>query len=203
MGQELRCTATIDGKRGKGKALLETDDLVFRSPDLRAKIPYKSIREVRDSNGKLVVRHDGGTATFELGADAAKWAGRIRSPKSRIDKLGVNADQHVAVIGVRDTAFDAELRGRARTVTSRLGPRHDIIFYAANDAAALAKLAEVKAHLAPDGALWIVRPKGHPEVTESGVMAAGRRAGLVDVKVVKFSETHTAEKFVIPVNARR
>ena len=33
-------------------------------------------------------------------------------------------------------------------------------------------------------------------------MAAGKRAGLVDVKVVSFSETVTAEKFVIPV-ARR
>jgi hypothetical protein len=29
-------------------------------------------------------------------------------------------------------------------------------------------------------------------------MAAGKTAGLVDVKVVSFSETHTAEKFVIP-----
>ena len=29
-------------------------------------------------------------------------------------------------------------------------------------------------------------------------LAAGKKAGLVDVKVVSFSETHTAEKFVIP-----
>jgi hypothetical protein len=29
-------------------------------------------------------------------------------------------------------------------------------------------------------------------------MAAGKDAGLVDVKVVKFSETQTAEKLVIP-----
>ncbi len=34
-------------------------------------------------------------------------------------------------------------------------------------------------------------------------MAAGKRAGLVDVKVVSFSDTHTAEKFVIPVAKRR
>ena len=33
-------------------------------------------------------------------------------------------------------------------------------------------------------------------------MAAGKAAGLVDVKVVGFSATHTAEKFVIPVPAR-
>jgi len=33
-------------------------------------------------------------------------------------------------------------------------------------------------------------------------MGAGKRAGLVDVKVARYSETHTAEKFVIPL-ARR
>jgi hypothetical protein len=34
------------------------------------------------------------------------------------------------------------------------------------------------------------------------VMRAGKAAGLVGVKVVSFSSTHTVEKFVIPV-ARR
>jgi hypothetical protein len=203
MGQEHPCTATIDGKRAKGKALLETDDLIFRSPDLRARIPYKTIREVRDENGKLHVTHESGVATLDIGTQAAKWAERIRSPKTRIDKLGVKPTHRVAVIGVRDAAFDEELRARAQSVATRVNAQHDVIFFAANDAAALSKLGDVKKHLAPDGALWIVRPKGHPDVTESGVMAAGKAAGLVDVKVVRFSDTHTAEKFVIPVKARR
>jgi hypothetical protein len=34
------------------------------------------------------------------------------------------------------------------------------------------------------------------------VMAAGKAAGLVDVKVIGFSPSHTAEKFVIPISAR-
>jgi hypothetical protein len=33
-------------------------------------------------------------------------------------------------------------------------------------------------------------------------MKAGKAAGLVDVKVARFSDTHTAEKFVIPVRDR-
>ena len=53
-----------------------------------------------------------------------------------------------------------------------------------------------------DGAIWVIRPKGHADISERDVMKAGKTAGLVDVKVVRFSETHTAEKFVIPV-ARR
>jgi len=54
----------------------------------------------------------------------------------------------------------------------------------------------------PDGAVWTIRPKGKGGISENDTMAAGKRAGLVDVKVASFSETQTAEKFVIPV-ARR
>ena len=61
----------------------------------------------------------------------------------------------------------------------------------------------VTANATPNGALWIIRPKGRPEISERSTMAAGKAAGLVDVKVVGFSATHTAEKFVIPLAARR
>ena len=56
--------------------------------------------------------------------------------------------------------------------------------------------------LARDGALWIVRPKGKDGVAESAVMSAGHRAGLVDVKVARYSDTHTAAKFVVPLAKR-
>ena len=39
-------------------------------------------------------------------------------------------------------------------------------------------------------------------VSESEVRTAGRAAGLIDVKVVRFSDTHTADKFVIPKEER-
>ncbi|HEV2986441.1 MAG TPA: hypothetical protein VGX46_18725, partial [Vicinamibacterales bacterium] len=66
----------------------------------------------------------------------------------------------------------------------------------------LARLEKLKASMKPNGAIWVVRPKGRPEISERAVMRAGKAAGLVDVKVVSFSATHTAEKFVIPVSAR-
>jgi hypothetical protein len=53
-----------------------------------------------------------------------------------------------------------------------------------------------------DGAIWVIRPKGSPAISEGDVRKAGRNAGLVDTKVARFSETHTAEKLVIPVNRR-
>jgi len=50
--------------------------------------------------------------------------------------------------------------------------------------------------------MWIVYPKGQKHITEEDVLGAGRKAGLVDVKVVGFSATHTALKFVVPVSSR-
>jgi hypothetical protein len=51
-------------------------------------------------------------------------------------------------------------------------------------------------------AMWVVYPKGRQQITEGDVLAAGRAAGLKDVKVVGFSATHTALKFVIPLTRR-
>jgi hypothetical protein len=53
-----------------------------------------------------------------------------------------------------------------------------------------------------NGAIRVVYPKGRKDITENDVRQAGLRAGLVDVKVARFSETHTALKFVIPVRRR-
>jgi len=78
---------------------------------------------------------------------------------------------------------------------NRLNPR-------AWDFIQLTRMDKLKRALKPNGAIWIIRPKGQPEISEQATMAAGKAAGLVDVKVVGFSPTHTAEKFVIPVSAR-
>jgi len=67
----------------------------------------------------------------------------------------------------------------------------------------LERLGALKKSLQPAGAIWVLRQKGPAtRVTESAVMAAGKAAGLVDTKVVSFSDTHTAERLVIPVAKR-
>ena len=76
------------------------------------------------------------------------------------------------------------------------------MFCAIESRAALQKLPELARRIKRDGAVWTIRPKGSPLVSESDLMKAGRAAGLVDVKVVRFSETHTAEKFVVPKKMR-
>jgi len=84
----------------------------------------------------------------------------------------------------------------------RVMPDSDAIFYGVSRGTELRRLEKLKIGLKPNGALWTIRPKGRAEVSEGAVMAAGKAAGLVDVKVVSFSATHTAEKFVIPLASR-
>jgi hypothetical protein len=203
MGDEIRCRATIGGATYDGRALLETSELVFRG-DARLAIPFSAVRSVAARDGTLTVVHAGGTAAFALGARAETWAERIRAPKSVVDKLGVKPGQRVSVVGLDDDEFLSRLRERAGTVSvGRAAARSDAIFYGAATEASLARVATLARSLAPAGALWVVRPKGKGGLSERSVMAAGKAAGLVDVKVVAFSATHTAEKFVIPVAKRR
>jgi hypothetical protein len=202
MGAEAKCTATISGKKAVGKALLETDELIFRGDDLRLTIPYKSVSSIDVKDGVLHVAWLSGVASFELGPSAVKWADRIRNPPSRIDKLDVKPGQLVLFVGIRDATLREEIETRGATVVARPIAEVDAVFVAANERSDLRRLATVQNFLKRDGAIWVIRPKGSSSISENDVMSAGRNAGLVDIKVVRFSETHTAEKFVIPVSKR-
>jgi hypothetical protein len=198
MGYEAPCRLRVGEQTSKGKAVLEQHDLIFRGPS-RLAIPLKSIASAVASGGSLTVRFGKTTAVFEIGPPAARWANRISHPPSRIDKLGVKDGMTALMAGVRHSDLAAEIKERgARIVRSATEARADLVFYGISDREMLDRLRELKELMKPAGALWIIRPKGSTAVSESEVMAAGKNAGLVDVKVVSFSETHTAEKFVVP-----
>jgi hypothetical protein len=198
----VTCTARSGGKISQGKALLETDALVFRG-DFRLRIPLKEIQTAEARQGQLRVVYPRGELVLDLGRRAEVWAQRIRSPKGRLDKLGVRPDSRVAVLGVPDEGFRAELSHRTRDLADRLPAEGcDIFFLGIEDKEALGQVTSVAGALPDQGALWVVYPKGRQSVTEGDVLTAGRAAGLTDTKVVRFSETHTALKFVVP-RARR
>jgi hypothetical protein len=204
MGAEAKCRAHMNGKSATGLARLETDVLQFRGEGLKLSIPFKAMTDVVASDGELRVTSSDGTATLDLGSAAAKWAEKIRNPPSRLQKIGVKPEWVASVLGVEDVAFLKELgAAAARVSVGRAVKKSDAIFVGATRTAQLSRLKTLKASLKPNGAIWVIRPKGRPEISESAVMAAGKAAGLVDVKVVSFSSTHTAEKFVIPISKRR
>ena len=201
MGYDATCSLRIDGRTVRGTALLETKELIFRGPT-RIVIPFDEIASAVARDGTLYLAFGGRRAELALGAHAEKWARRITNPPSRLDKLGVESGMRVLLRADPDGVLLGELRARGAHVSSAARGTFDIIFHPAPDRRALAALPSLVPMMKPAGALWVVRPKGQPSITEAETMRAGRSAGLVDVKVVSFSETHTAEKFVIPV-ARR
>lgn len=203
MGAEATCTARFKGQKAEGRARLEMEVLQFRGGELKLSILFKQMSKVVARDGTLRVTFPDGTAAFELGPAAAKWQDKILHPPSRLAKLGAKREWRVSALGVHDEAFLKELEGAVAYLSiGRVAKASHAIFLAATKEAELGRIGKLKGSLRPDGALWVIRPKGRPEISEMAVMRAGQAAGLVDVKVVSFSATHTAEKFVIPLRAR-
>ena len=121
-----------------------------------------------------------------------------------LDKLGVAPGARVAVLGVVDPDFRAALSDRTPDITD--GPPRpdtDLIFLAADSLAELAPIEELQRRLKSAGAIWVVSRKGRAAtLRDIEVMAMARGAGLVDNKVVAFSDTHTALRLVIPRSRR-
>ncbi len=197
MGYTADCKLTYEGKAYSGKAMLETDYLEFKGA-LKLKVPFKSIAAAALQGEALQVKFDGRVALFDAGAQSAKWLQKILNPKSLLDKLGVKPEHKVCVLKIADENFLADLEKRVAKFSARLVSECDIIFLGAEKESDLAALGRCKESLKKDGAIWVVNPKGQKTFNENHVLAAGKKAGLVDVKVAKFSETHTAHRFVIP-----
>jgi hypothetical protein len=202
MGSQAACAVRFGGRFSRGTALLESEALIFRG-DFRLSFPFKNLTAVEAENGELRLTSSEGTAVFELGSLAEKWASKIRSPRSLLDKLGIKPDSQVALVGLRDEDFRQQLRERTRHVVT--GPPRtelDSILLAVVSKNDLKKLDRLQGFLKRDGSIWVIWLKGRQELKETDIIAAAKDAGLVDVKVVKFSETHSALKVVIPL-ARR
>jgi len=200
MGQELECTMRYQRRTLEGKAYLETDFVLFRGAE-RLKVMHRDLTGVAAKAGVLKLEFPGGPAEFELGKAAEKWAQKILHPPSRADKLGVKAELTYRLVGDFDDGFQAELRAREAQAASAKA-RADLVFYAARKSADLTQVRKLAAGMKPDGALWVVYPKGVQDIREIEVLEAGRAAGLKDTKVASFSEKETALRFVVPLDKR-
>ena len=116
----------------------------------------------------------------------------------------MKAGQRVAVLDIDDASFVEELRQRTDSVF--LGRRRagcDVLFLGVREREKLGRLRVHRQFIKPEGAIWVVWPKGTPGINENDVRAGALGAGLVDVKVVSFSDTLSALKLVIPVEQRK
>jgi len=192
MGKDAQVRAAFPDGVDEGRLQYEPPTLLFRGARRRV-FQGDGLKGVRAEADDLVLA-DG--SRFTLGRKAAaNWADAILNPKGRLDKLGVKPGMRIAVLGVADEALAGELAERGAAPAERLADL-DILFYAADSAAELERLGELASALADKGAIWVVSRKGKAAtVRDVEVMAAARAAGLVDSKVVGFSETLTALRF--------
>jgi hypothetical protein len=201
MGLETKCVAWLDGQVSEGKCQLETEHLSFRG-EFKVTIPFASIRHLNAAEGKLSVAFNAGTLILDLGAAATKWADKIKKPKSLLEKLGVKDGMTVSIQGIRDKEFLKQLKEKKVGVSKKLSKGAELIFLQVDSKDELDTVKSAAENLATNGALWIVYPKGKDEIKQDDIFKAGKSASLVDIKVVSFSPTHTALKFVIPVSKR-
>ena len=203
MGAETTCAVTFNGKTSTAKVRVETTVLQIRGVDLKLDVPFASMKTVAARDGSLRIGHPGGSLALALGKSADKWIDKILHPPSRLTKLGVRPNWRAAAIGDIEHEFVDELRAAVETLAvGRALKQADAIFVGISHPSDLKRASAAKSSIKPDGAVWLIRPKGSVEITERAVMAVGKAAGLVDVKVVAFSPTHSALKFVIPVKNR-
>ena len=129
---------------------------------------------------------------------------RDYSHRSLADKLGLARGQRVACVNVAGHDFPRLIAGETGTQPAAvLRGRFDRIFLQVDGPRDLAKIAGAAAHLEPDGALWILHPKGKDAAVKEGQLRDAYLAcGLVDNKISAYTQTYTATRCVIPL-ARR
>jgi len=205
VGRELKCRVRFGKKASHGKALLGTSEIIFRG-DFRLKIPFAMIQSAKAVDGELELRTAEGVVVLELGEGAAaKWCEKILHPKTRIEKLGIKGGEKIVTLGFskEDREFLEELQACTKEVSEGpLKAETQWIFLKVVAKADLQQLSRISKGMRGAAAVWVLYPKGQREITEGDVLSTGRAVGLKDVKVVGFSMTLTALKFVIPVLAR-
>ena len=126
------------------------------------------------------------------------------STRPLLDKLGVKPSSKVAIVDLDDAGFIKQVRERTTDVViGRPRSKCDLVFMGARTFADLRRLNEVKKWIEPNGAIWVVRPKGsRSELRDTDLIDAGLAAGLVDNKIASYSDTHGAMRFVYRLRDR-
>src|SRR5688572_23735984 len=202
MGTIVEGTVTVGGQKVNCKADFASDHVTF-SGGRRGEVAYTKVEVLGTAKGVLRLRVDGALMEFPLGAKVDRVAAKVRKPPTLMEKLGVHSGLKVAVVNVEAKAFNAELEASAPdAVRGEPGRPVDLLFLGVRGRDELERVGPAARHLKPDGGLWVVYPKGRRNLREPDVLAAGRAAGLKDVKVARVSTSLTALKFVHPVEAR-
>lgn len=203
MGEQTRCGVTIGKNTLKGMVFLESGELIIGGSE-RIKISFSEIRDLSIEKNILRFLFHGERISIDAGKKAVHWFRKIKRPKTVFEKLGVTKDSVISVLNIRDRRFLAEIKSQSKKVSFGKSLKNsDIIFLGADSLKELEKLSGIRKNIAINGAVWVVSLKGQSaRIKDTELMNAAKKYDLVDTKVVGFSTTHTALKFVIPLKSR-
>jgi len=125
------------------------------------------------------------------------------STRPRLDKLGVKPGHRVCVLDLDDDSFLNELATRGANVSRRQRPGSDLVFFHAAELNDLSRLLDLRSLIKSDGAIWVLRVKGpDAAIKDTDVINAGLASGLVDNKIVSFSDRLAAMRLVYRLRDR-
>lgn len=166
MGLESRAKAKLGARRvlQDGTLFLEGQEIFFR-PDVpegqrvkRLRIPVAETTRLEAAGKELVVEHRGETMRFAID-HPERWVAKIRTPKSRVDKLGIRAGTVVYVHNVADAALEDELSATLAVKKKALSPEVDVVLIGAANEADLSKLAAIVQGTKDTIAIWVLWAK--------------------------------------------
>ena len=203
MGLEADCQVRFGRKAGRAGRTWMRRSFSFAEPC--AHDPAQGREDGRGEEGRAARRLVGrfGGVRARLTGDSGEVGPENPLPEKPDGQAGGEAE----LAGVGPRRFDEEPSHRpsraGRDVTEgKASKDSDIIFVAMTKKSDLAQLEALRAAIKPNGAIWVVWPKGRKEFREDDVRAFGPGVGLVDVKVVSVSDTLSGLKMVIPVAQR-
>ena len=204
MGREAKkTTITIDGEAYEGDALLETNEVLLRieGEPKRRKLAITKLKKVVGRGTSLTFEHEKIRYAIEV-VDGARWAEKIVSPPSLLTKLGIAKGSAVHIAGLDDDASFTRELDAAKVERVALGKKASVVVHGITARTQLSCIAAARRAVGDGLSLWIAYPRGRKELSEDHVRAAAIEAGLVDVKVARFSDERSALKLVVRKSER-
>ncbi len=197
MGWEREAVVRVGQAVGRCQVLLETKELICRG-EIKRTVPHAAMVDLAARRGSLTFLLKGESFAIELGDDAEAWVARIRNPKSRVQKLGIEPGLKVCVLGPAESDVLPELEAAGATTARRLSEAVRLVLLFAEEPADLARLEAIESSLGERGAVWVLWPKGRKDFAHEDVVAAAKSAKLVQTKSMGFSEKFTGLRLTRP-----
>ena len=195
MGLEAKdCVAVIKETESTGHLHVDSKELSFRSSELKWSVEVGKGTSAKADDGDLVVRRGSKSATFRVGANAAKWVDKVLHPPSRGKKLGLKPGLRYWISGDFEAAFTDELTEH-ELESARSAKSCEIAFILMRTTSELKAFDKIAKACAVGTHLWAVYPKGKAGVGQTEVIRNAKTHGMGPGKGIAFDDVYSAMRF--------